>query len=136
MPPDYIENLLATCPEITEIWLIGSRANDKARAGSDWDLLVFGGPRTLAALRENLSLRRPDIDLLIVHNGDDFAAPWESESGKVKSGSLTTWKWERDKGSHMRAHYMGTKPGDDEFAVATTREVAKRIWPRIKLEPV
>ncbi len=135
MLPKYIESLLAVCPEITEVWLIGSRANDKARAVSDWDLLVFGSPRTLATLQENLSLRHPDIDLLIVYNGNDFEAPWKAESGKGKSGSLTEWQWERDKGSLTRAHYMGTKPGDDEFAVTTTREVAKRIWPKVELEP-
>ena len=125
----YIEILLAACPEITEVWLIGSRANDKAREDSDWDLLVFGSPRTLEALQDNLSFRRPDIDLLVVYNGDDFQAPWETESGKGKTGSLVGWKWERDEGSHTRAHYRGTKPGDDDFGVAITQEVAKRAWP-------
>ena len=128
----YIETLRAACPEITEIWLIGSRANDKARVDSDWDLLVFGNPDTLVALRKNLSLRRPDIDLLIVHNGNDFEAPWETKSGKGKSGNLAGWKWERDKGSTTRAHYRGTKQGDDEFGVTITREVAKRVWPKIE----
>ena len=135
MLSEYIENLLAACPEITEVWLIGSRANDKARVDSDWDLLVFGSNRTLSILHKNLSLRRPDIDLLIVYNGNDFRAPWKTESGKVHSGSLTGWEWERDKGSHVRAHYKGTKGKDDEFEVTVTREAAKRIWPKIELEP-
>ena len=135
MLSEYIENLLAACPEITEVWLIGSRANDKARLDSDWDLLVFGSNRTLSTLRKSQTLRHPDIDLLIVYNGNDFRAPWDTESGKVKTGSLTEWEWERDKGSHVRAHYMATKPGDDEFAVTTTREVAKRIWPKVEIEP-
>ena len=131
----YIENLLAACPEITEVWLIGSRANDRARADSDWDLLAFGSDDTLAILRNNRLLQRPDIDLLIVHNGNDFQAPWETEPGKVKSGSLTEWEWERDKGSHVRAHYMGTKPGNDEFAATPTRETAQRVWSKVGLEP-
>ena len=134
MLPEYIENLLAACPEITEVWLIGSRANDKAREDSDWDLLAFGSRRTLATLRENLSSRSPDIDLLIVYNGDDFQAPWKTELGKVKSGSLTGWKWELDKDSPARAHYKGTKGKDGEFEVTATVEVAKRIWPKIELE--
>ena len=135
MLSEYIENLLSACPEITEVWLIGSRTSDKAREDSDWDLIAFGNDRTLSSLQGNLSLRRPDIDLLVVYNGNDFKAPWETESGKIKSGSLTGWKWERDADSPARAHYMGTKPGDDEIAVTTTREVAKRIWPKVELEP-
>ncbi len=135
MLSEYIENLLAACPEITEVWLIGSRANDKARVDSDWDLLVFGSTRTLATLRKNQPLRRPDIDLLIVYNGNDFRAPWKTESGKVHSGNLTGWEWEWDKGSHVRAHYKGTKGKDDEFEVTVTREVARRVWPKIELEP-
>ena len=135
MLSEYIENLLAACPEITEVWLIGSRANDKARVHSDWDLLVFGSNHSLSTLQENLSLRRPDIDLLILYNGNNFREPWETEPGKVKSGSLTGWKWERDKDSHVRAHYKGTKGKDDEIEVTSTREVAKRIWPKIELEP-
>ncbi len=130
MLSEYINNLVAACPEITEVWLIGSRANEKAREDSDWDLIVFGNDRTLSSLQRNLLLRRPDIDLLVVYKGDDFRAPWETESGKGKSGSLTGWKWERDKNSHVRAHYKGTKGKDGEFEVTVTREVAKRIWPR------
>ncbi len=135
MLPEYIENLLAACPEITEVWLIGSRANDKARVDSDWDLLVFGSDRTLAALQKNRSLRCPEIDLLVVYNGNDFQAPWKTESGKSKSGSLTEWEWEREKDSHVRAHYKGTKGKDGEFEITVTREVAKRIWSKTELEP-
>lgn len=78
MLSEYIENLLSVCPEITEVWLIGSRANNKAQEDSDWDLFVFGNDHTLSTLQENLSLRHPDIDLLIVYNGNDFREPWES----------------------------------------------------------
>ena len=135
MLSEYIERLLAACPEITEIWLIGSRANDKEHAGSDWDLLVFGRPRTLATLQENLSLRRPDIDLLIVYNGNDFRAPWKTEAGKDKSGSLIRWKWKQDKGSPARAHYWGTQWKDVEIENTGNQQVAKRVWPKIELQP-
>ena len=130
MLSEYIENLLSACPEITEVWLIGSRANDKAREDSDWDFFVFGNDHTLSTLQENLSLRHPDIDLLVVYNGNDFREPWETESGKAKSGSLTGWEWELDKDSLVRAHYNGTKWKDGEFGVTVTREVAKRVWPK------
>ena len=130
MLSEYIENLLSACPEITEVWLIGSRANNKAQEDSDWDLFVFGNDHTLSTLQENLSLRHPEIDLLIVYNGDDFREPWETEISKAKSGSLTGWEWELDKDSLVRAHYNGTKWKDDEFGVTVTREVAKRVWPK------
>ena len=135
MLSEYIENLLSACPEITEVWLIGSRANDKAREDSDWDFLVFGNDHTLSTLQENLSLSRPDIDLLVVYNGNDFREPWETESGKAKSGSLTGWEWGLDKDSLVRAHYDGHKWKDGEFGVTVTREVAKRVWPKVRRRP-
>lgn len=53
LPPDIkkmIDGVMRVCPNITEIWLIGSRAAGTAKDDSDWDFLVFGDAMCLEEL--------------------------------------------------------------------------------------
>jgi len=44
----FIGDFVEKFPQVTEIWLLGSRANEKADPDSDWDLLVFSADRLTA----------------------------------------------------------------------------------------
>lgn len=92
-----------------ETWLMGSRANGSARAGSDWDLLVFGDVTLLDSLKKESPPNNADV--LVVHDGNEFCSPWADSKGRIKSGSLAQWKWERR--SSTSAVYWGTKWPDD-----------------------
>jgi predicted nucleotidyltransferase len=52
---------LANDPTVESIWLIGSRANSRARRESDWDFLVFFNTEPIYVTQ-----RRQNIDLLRV----------------------------------------------------------------------
>src|SRR6266481_2132913 len=109
--PEYVAKLVAVCPSIRAVWLIGSRANGTERPGSDWDLLVFADAAILSRLRGDDDLRQRSadlcVDLLLVHDGDNFLEPWGSPEHE-KHGSLTGWEWREL--SDSEAEYRGTKP--------------------------
>jgi hypothetical protein len=127
MSDEYVAILVKRFPAIKEVWLIGSRANESARADSDWDYIVFADERTLSLLRCDESLRRPDIDVLMVFDGDSFEEPWPTAHRK-KHGSLHGWGWRRL--AMKKAVYRATKvKPDDEFNVTVASQYARRVWP-------
>ena len=86
----YCRELAKAHPNISELWLLGSRANDTARVESDWDLLAFATTNTFKDITVDLRFHRDDVDLLVVDaSGDRFQKPW----GSPKSGSLSSWAW-------------------------------------------
>lgn len=122
----YIEKLTAQNPEITSIWLFGSRANDSFREDSDWDLFVFGNEQVLVSLRNNSSFKNDSIDILFVVNGDDFVSPWSD-----KRGQLSDWQWTET--SSCEAKYIGTKEPTDGtgwYRSETNEQKAIKVWPK------
>jgi predicted nucleotidyltransferase len=99
---NYIDQLIEKSPEITDVWLIGSRANGNATACSDWDFLVFGCANTFDVVKNDKSLHCPEIDLLVVIGGE-FSKPY----GDSKIGSLHEWEWSVE--SELEATYKGVK---------------------------
>jgi predicted nucleotidyltransferase len=91
-------------PSISEIWLIGSRANNIAREDSDWDFLVFGNDNSLNKLKSMIGYKRENVDFLVIFDGDNFIEPWGEPK---KSGSLTKWEWNRT--SDYSAEYKQIK---------------------------
>jgi len=95
--PNEIQEMLneihQNIPSITEIWLIGSRANNAVRENSDWDFLAFGDDSSLNSLKNMVEYKRENIDFLVVFDGDNFVESWGGETPKL--GSLTKWKWNR-----------------------------------------
>src|SRR2546425_3288000 len=110
-----------------EAWLIGSRANQSAKATSDWDLLVFGSQTLLDALAKEAPI--PGLDLLVVFDGEEFRSPWpRQEDGHYKTGRLRRWRW--TKLSEDAAMYEGTKwPADGPPARAMTTATRSRSTP-------
>ena len=125
MLSDYIRRLVGTFPKIRQVWLLGSRANGTAKDNSDWDYIVFGDTALLETLRSNPNWKEPEIDLMVVHNGDDFEEPWGE---RPKHGSLSGWEWEQV--SPTCAQYKATKPKNDLFRAEVSRQKAVRVWPR------
>jgi len=76
MTERYIRALTAAYPAIREVWLYGSRANDRAGPDSDWDYLAFADDDTLSDLSRDTRLHVQGIDLMIVTDGVQFAKPW------------------------------------------------------------
>jgi len=125
----YVRKLAMKHPSVTEMWLLGSRANGTAKATSDWDILAFADESTFNALRDHHELQHPDVDLLVVKSADGrFEKPW----GRTKSGTLEKWQWNRL--SETEATYRSTKfvpdPGEahhGDFHEQILKAV--RLWP-------
>ena len=125
----YVIDLCSRFSEVRAVWLIGSRAIGTARDTSDWDLLVFGSRAVLRELRANEDFRRPEVDLLVIYDSDNFERPWADTRG---GGSLSGWNWMPV--SETKAAYRAAKPvyasdGTEEFNVQITQGEAIRIWP-------
>lgn len=124
MTSQYIRELTIAYPEITDAWLIGSRAQGTERYDSDWDYLVFANQFVLRSLRQRVRFNSPKIDLFVVYDGNQFAKPWR-DGDRAKKGSLTNWDWHRT--SAMDATYRATK--FDENGSFTSVGRGRRIWP-------
>jgi len=128
---EYISELVAAYPSILEVWLFGSRANGSAKPESDWDYMAFAEDKTLAALRGDSRFHCAGIDLMIVIDGDNFAAPW-TEDSRSKGGRLAKvdggWHW--TKRTATRATYQASK-GDfrpiERCAMHAQRSIARAI---------
>lgn len=124
---EYVRQLADACADVSEIWLYGSRANGTARAGSDWDLLVFGRDGAYECLAAASHLHREDVDCLVMRDADEFSNAWGK---KPKSGSLSGWEWMQVSGT--AAQYTEVKPrgSGDNFNMVLTVRAAKLVWPR------
>lgn len=127
----FIESIASIATEGVEVWLMGSRANGRARPDSDTDLLILGPDGFFESMRSELT-RPADVDCLVVYDGDNYQDPWQE-----KSGSISKLQWE--KMSDVVATYVGTKWVPDEESSAEfdadmgdwveRNERAYRVWP-------
>jgi len=104
---EYIQKLKINYQSVKSIWLIGSRANEMAREGSDWDLLVFANKEMFNKLQNSKDFLNDIIDLYIVDEEGYFKNPY-----KDKAGDLSSWCWEQH--SENEAIYRSTKFIPDE----------------------
>jgi predicted nucleotidyltransferase len=126
---EYLHAVLNQATGVTEIWLIGSRANGTAAVRSDWDLLVFGGDEAHAHIKSAVGLHRDDVDLLVVDASGEFRKPW----GDPKSGSLSSWEWKLvgpDSATYRGAKWIPDAGASDTQGgtLETPELVAQRIW--------
>lgn len=122
----FIESIGRSAPGLSEVWLIGSRANGTAKPSSDWDFIAIGTSETLEFLKKSTHFHRSDVDFLVVTDGDGFISAWGE---REKRGYLSVWGWEQESAS--AAHYKQTKWIDraDGSDIQITRVRAARIWP-------
>ena len=119
---EFLSSVKARCPHLEDIWLIGSRANGTARAGSDWDFLAFGSVEAIHCIEQCKDLHRAHVDFLVVTNGDDFRSAW----GEIdKCGSLSEWGWCRI--SDKEARYTATKKIRGQGGVVCMQSKALRV---------
>src|SRR5574340_1218156 len=110
----YAARLVAYCLDIRSVWLI------------EHGLLLFADERTLERLRKADDLRRPDIEVLVVTDGDCFENVW----GPCKlSGSLARWAWQQV--SREEAYYDESRWADasgQSGGVVRVRRKASLLW--------
>jgi predicted nucleotidyltransferase len=127
MLPKRIVELLAVirdaCPEISSIWLLGSRADGRARDSSEWDFLAFGSRTTVETLRGLSALHAPDVDILVVTDGERFENAWGT---RLRTGSLSQWEWTalEDEAYYTEAKRTGSERNG---SVVRTRGKALRV---------
>lgn len=119
---EYIKDLTDEYPSIESIWLFGSRANNRAKEDSDWDLFVFANQEILDKLKKNKQFNNNMIDLFVIYNGKDFQLPWPNleRRNKYKSGNLNKWGWEQI--TNSKARYT--------VDYGASKDVAIKIWPK------
>ena len=105
--PDYVLEIVAELQKedsVESIWLIGSRANRRARPDSDWDFLVFCSVDPI-----QVEARRHDVDIIRV--GPSGSCLLDGKSVDYEF-SFNMWHW-RELGDR-RARYIGRRSRDDE----------------------
>ena len=128
---NFLNSLIPICPDGTEIWIMGSRANGRERPDSDTDFLVFSTINILDLVKTKLD-KPQKIDCLIIYDGNNYRDPWQK-----KSGSLSGLKWQPI--DDRSARYIGTKWIPDNQASSLLNadfgdlieldERAYKIWP-------
>ena len=99
----YCSELKGYFDSISNIWLIGSKANGGGKKDSDWDLLIFTSIPIYDLLRREPNFNHKDVDLILVDCEGEFSRPF----GEPIEGSLKNWQWEMI--SENIARYVGTK---------------------------
>jgi hypothetical protein len=122
----FVSRILECCLEIRSVWWIGQdESADPSLSASKWDLLAFADAATLQRLRKATDLHRPDIDVLVVTDGDSFENAW----GQCRlSGSLVRWAWrEAPPGA---AYYNESRwaEGGNDGRVVRVRRKALLLW--------
>ena len=131
LPPDaqrFVDTLVALIPAPAEVWLIGSRANGRATANSDTDLLVFGSADFLRALKAQVT-PLAGVDCIVVNERGEGQDPWQEK--RLSLASLN-----RNRIDQHLARYVGTKwiadedgPSDSCLgAIRRIEERAVRLW--------
>ncbi len=116
----FIADFVATFPQVTEIWLLGSRANEKADPDSDWDLLVFSADRLKAENLMAATRFHDECFRLFIVTGNYFKWPWPRKKDDcLCDGWLDRWRWTSVPGQDGQATYRGNHGP----------ERARRIWP-------
>lgn len=122
---EITSRLLVACLDVRSVWSIGHDPGDADVGASPCRLLAFANAATLQRLRMFEHLHDPDVELLVVTNGEDFATAW----GPSKlSGSLARWGWRRT--SLHEAYYDESRWAQREGsgAVVRVRRKAFLVW--------
>ena len=126
----FVRTLASSSYAPRSVWLIGSRANDRANELSDTDLLIFGSTSLIDELKS--SLPAPiNTYALIIYNGNDYVDPWQD-----KRGSLANLKWTLltpALASYKGLRWIADEESEEGYSpdsgeLLTLNERACRIW--------
>jgi hypothetical protein len=116
----YLDRVRSAFPAIDQVWLTGPRVNEPGKRHSNWDLIMFADGKTLEALRRDPNWHRPDLNLLVVTDGEHFDSAW----GEARTGSLEALGW-RIEDAHTARYEPGrhgqTAPVADERRLKAIR---------------
>lgn len=74
----FVDELLACCPMIRSVWLVGDAAGGPEAARLPrWDVIVFADALTLHRLRKTAKLHRGDVRLRVLVDGNRLESAWE-----------------------------------------------------------
>jgi hypothetical protein len=122
----YLPRIVARSLDVRAVWSIGHAEPAVVAVDPAWHLLVFADTPTLQRLRNSDHLHRPDVELLVVVDGDRFENAW----GRQRlSGSLARWAWRQV--SEDVAYYDESRwsvPGAVNGTVVRVRRRASLVW--------
>lgn len=110
----YASRLAARCLDIRSVWCL------------EHAVLVLADERTLERLHKCDDLRRSDLDVLVVTDGDRFENVW---GPRKLSGSLVRWAWQQV--SPDEAYYDESRWADasgQAGRVVRVRRKASLLW--------
>ena len=122
----FLARLLARCLDVRSLWSLDDGPGETTPAQPPYQFLVFADARTLHELQLARELHRPDIDLLVVTDGDAFETAW---GPRRLSGSLARWAWRR--ASAEEAYYDESRwerGAEATGGVVRQRRRAVRVW--------
>ena len=102
--------MLACCPLIEAIWLVGDSADGPRHALRlyTWDLIACADPLTLQRLRKAVKLHRSDVRLRVMGDENHLDHAWGAEPG-VAVAVASQWQ----PSSPGQGHYIECLPASE-----------------------
>ena len=120
--PKLYKKIILIYPNINEIWLFGSRANNSFEP-KDWDFLVFtDNYKIYEQYENNKKLHKGNIDIFIQYSKNKFKKPWGTHK-KVLDINEMNWQII----SEHKAEYESLIESKDQIIL--TKFIAIKIWP-------
>jgi hypothetical protein len=122
----FIDEVLACCPLIRAIWLVGDSANGPRHAIRlyTWDLIAFADPLTLQRLRKAVKLHRSDVRLRVMSDENRLDNAW---GGERRGNAPVASHWEPS--SPEEGYYVESLPASKaEGSGAHKRRKAVCVW--------
>ena len=118
--------MLACCPLIEAIWLVGDSADGPRHAVRlfTWDLIACADPLTLQRLRKAVKLHRSDVRLRVISGENRLDNAWGAEFGAVVPVA-SQWEPSRPGEGHYIECLPTSEPGGGE---QRKRRKAVCIW--------
>lgn len=113
----YVDTLRKRYRSIDEVWVLGPRAEEPQNRDADWEILAFADLDALQGIRNDPSLHRDDLNLMVVTDGSRFERAW----GNPQPGSLSDIEWRRE--DPYSASYVARR----EDGASAGRAVALRV---------
>lgn len=124
----FLREVLASSLDIRSIWWIGHAPREERRDAPPLQLLAFGSAAVLERLRKSDRLHRPDVELLVVLDGDCFASAW---GPALWTGSLARWAWrETSPGEAFYDESRWAQAAGQGGTVVRVRRSALLLWRR------